>query len=208
MPLNANALATLDEVKAYLNQTGDVQDPQIEAAINKASDYMESKLGPLKVRTKTWRLPGKEHGCRLYAPIVPIDVTATITLTIDGVAQTVWRSMIDDPVTGKDVVVVSSVPESPLCPDQFHRVAGWNSTTGEPEPIVLTMTGGFTNAAALPGRFLEAFELIVAKLFKDEIHQNPDTISFSGPGGTFTRIDTEIPRRAREILDSDRRIFV
>lgn len=208
MPLHANALATLDEVKAYLNHTGDAQDPQIEAAINKASDYLESKLGPLKVRTKTWRLPGREHGCRLYAPIVPIDVTADITLSIDGVAQTVWRSMIDDPVTGKDVVVVSSVPESPLCPDQFHRVGGWNSSTGEPEPIVLTMTGGFANAAAVPGRFLEAFQLIVAKLFRDEIQQNPDTISVATPGGIFTRIDTDIPRRAREIIESDRRIFV
>jgi hypothetical protein len=208
VPLSAIALATLDEAKAYLNQTGDAQDPQIEAAVNKASDYLESKLGPLKVRTKTWRLPGREHGCRLYAPIAPIDVTADITITIDGVAQTVWKSLVDDPVAGKDVVVVSSAPESSLCPDQFHRVGGWNSTTGEPEPIVLTYTGGFANAAALPGRFLEAFQLVLAKFFKDEIHQNPDTISFSGPGGTFTRIDSEIPRRAREILDFDRRIPV
>ena len=208
MPLNANALATLDDVKAYLNHTGDAQDPQLEAAINKASAYMEGRLGPLKERAQTWTLPPLEHGCRLYAPIRPIKVSATITITIDGVAQTVWKTSADDPQEGKDVVVCSSVPGSNLCPDQFHRIAGWTSTGQQAEPIVLTMTGGFANAAALPGQFLEAFQLIVAKFFRDEVHQNPDTISFATPGGSFTRIDTDIPRRAQQILDYDRNIYV
>ena len=208
MPLNANALATLDEVKAYLNHTGDAQDPQLEAAINKASAYLEGRLGPLKERTQTWTLPAREHGCRLYAPIRPIKVSELITITIDGVLQSVWRTATDDPKEGKDVEVCSSVPGSPLCPDQFHRIAGWTSSGQQAEPISLTFTGGFANAAALPGQFLEAFQLIVAKFFKDEIHQNPDTISYATAAGTFTRIDSDIPRRAQQILDYDRNIYV
>lgn len=209
MPLSADALVTLAEAKLYLNHQGDGEDAQLEAAINKASDYVQSKLGwgPIKERTQTWRLP-PYVGCYLYAPIRPIKVTAAVTITLDGVAQTVWRSPADDPVADKDVVVVSSVPGSSLCPDQFYRAAGWSGAGTSPEPIVLTYTGGLASAAALPARILEAFQLILGKFFRDEIHQNPDTISFSGPGGTVTRIDTDIPRRAREILESDRQVFV
>ena len=209
MALTADALVTLQEAKEYLSHTGDAQDPQIEAAINKASDYVQSRLGwgPLKERTSTWRLP-PYCGSYLYAPIRPIKVTSTITITVDDVAQTVWRAVGDDPQAGKDVIVVSSVAVSGLCPDQFYRAAGWEGGGSLPEPIVLTYTGGFATAAVLPGRILEAFQLVLAKFFKDEIHQNPDTISFSGPGGTVTRVDTDIPRRAKEILDADRRVFV
>jgi hypothetical protein len=135
-------------------------------------------------------------------------VTATVTITVDGVAQTVWRAAADDPKEGKDVEVCSSVAGSNLCPDEFHRIAGWASSGQQAEPISLTFTGGFATAADLPGQFLEAFFLIMAKFFRDEVHQNPDTISFATPGGTFTRIDTDIPRRAREILDFDRTIRV
>lgn len=208
MPLNANALVTLAEAKAYLNHTGDAQDAQIEAAINKTSAYLENRLGPLKERTQTWSIPPLVNGCRLNAPIRPILVTATVTVTVDGVAQTVWRSTADDPKDGKDIEVCSSVPGNPLCPDQFHRVAGWTSSGQFAEPISLTFTGGFASAATLPGHFLEAFQLILAKFYKDEVHQNPDTISWSGPGGVVTRVDTEIPRRAKDILDFDRTIRV
>lgn len=209
MPLTADALVTLAEAKAYLNHIGDAEDAQIETAINKASDYVQSKLGwgPIKERTQTWRLPSYD-GCHLYAPIRPIKVTSTVTITLDGVAQTVWRSSADDPEAGKDVVVVSSVPGSSFCPDRFYRAAGWWGSGSSPEPIALTYTGGLASAALLPGRILEAFNLILGKFFRDEVHQNPDTISFSGPGGTVTRVDTDIPRRAREILEGDRRVFV
>jgi hypothetical protein len=209
MSLSADALVTLAEAKAYLNHTGTAEDTQIETAINKASDYVQSALGwgPIKTRTQTWRLP-PYCGLCLYAPIRPIDVTATVTITIDGTAQTVWRSSADDPQTGKDVIVVSSVSGSSLCPDQFYRAAGWTGAGLLPEPILLTYTGGFASASALPGRIREAFELILSKFFKDEIHQNPDTVVYSNSVGTVTRVDTEIPRRARELLDRDRQVFV
>jgi hypothetical protein len=209
MSLSADALVTLAEAKAYLNHTGTAEDTQIEFAINKASDYVQSALGwgPIKARTQTWRLR-PYCGLYLYAPIRPIDVTATVTITIDGTSQTVWRSTADDPQTGKDIIVVSSVAGSNLCPDQFYRAAGWSGSGTSPEPILLTYTGGIASASALPGRILEAFQLILAKFFKDEIHQNPDTISFSNPAGIVTRIDTDIPRRAKELLERDRQVFV
>jgi hypothetical protein len=206
MPLTVDALVSLDEAKAYLHHQGNAEDPQLEDAINKASDYVQARLGwgPIKARTATWRLSGFSGSC-LYAPIRPINTAATVTITVDGTAQTVWRTTADDPQTDKDVIVISSVPGSALCPDQFYRRAGWEGAGSVPQPIVLTYTGG---AVTVPGRILEAFYLILGKFVRDEIHQNPDTISFSGPGGTVTRADTDIPRRARDILDADRRIFV
>jgi hypothetical protein len=162
--------------RGHLNHTGDAEDPRLEEAINKASAYLENRLGPLKQRTQTWTVPPRWTSCRLDAPIRPILVTGTVTITVDGVAQTVWRSAADDPKEGKDVEVCSSVPGNPLCPDQFHRVAGWTSSGQFAEPISLTFTGGFASAATLPGQFLEAFQLILGKFYKDEVHQNPDTI--------------------------------
>jgi hypothetical protein len=209
VPLTADALVTLAEAKVYLGHQGDNEDPQIEEAINKASDYVQARLawGPIKARTATWRLPAY-CGTFLYAPIRPINIGSLVTITIDGTAQTVWRSPADDPQTGKDVIVASSVPVSSLCPDQFYRAGGWAGAGLVPDPIVLTYTGGIASSSLLPGRILEAFYLILGKFVRDELHQNPDTVSFSGPGGTVTRIDTDIPRRAREILESDRRVFV
>lgn len=208
MPLQTNALSTLQEAKDYLQITGTSDDAQITDAINRASDYVETATNSLLAR-RVWsgRMPAPES-CHLSPKLIPIDVTQTITITLAGTAQTIWKTSADDPRSGKDIIVISDgIEDTHWRPNAFYRGAGWGCNDSDPEPVELSFTGGLL-LADLPQEIRDAFFLVLGKFYRDQKHQNPDTISFTSPAGTMTRADTDIPRRAQEILKMHRRIPV
>lgn len=203
MPLAANALVDLATAKAFLNVVGAADDAKLETAINRASDRCERYLGRrIKQTTYANRRYPAPLGQDLYLDHVPIDTTAAVTVSIDGVAQTVWRTEADgDPAT-KDIIVAPDSGESRLAPYKLVRTAGWPSSPSNPWNVLLSYTGGF---ATVPEDLQLACLYIVQRYWRDQQKQLADVTTVTLPSGNITLLDTVLPREARAILDLYRR---
>lgn len=209
MALAANALATLEDVKSYLGLKGTVDDPELEGAVNRVSERIETYLGFPVVRQqftnyRMWAVDGQY----LYPPAAPIDTSVAVQVWIDEIAQTVWKTTADDPRAGKDVLVISTVADARWRPNCLFRTSGWGSglgssgwgsgSTSDPEPIRLTLKGGFS---PVPGDLIEAFLLIVQKYHQEQSKGLQETMTVNTPAGGVTLFDRPIPYKALQILN-------
>jgi hypothetical protein len=130
----------------------------------------------------------------------------------------VWTQEADGLRSGFDVLVYASVPGSPWCPDGLWRPAGWSGGAwsghgftctcgcggggadglgGDPQPILLTYTGGFDCLPAppavnqLPGDVRVAVLETVRAWHRNQQQGTAEIVSLVQPGGGPT---FEVPR--------------
>ena len=202
MPPLAYALVTVAEAKAFIAPDGmaGTYDQLLEVVINRATDMIEQEYcnRPLKARTYTnLRLRGQER-CELFLRATPIDPAQPITVTVNGVAQTVWRTEADGDPASKDVILGRSCDDLIFTPDHLYRRVGWGGYSGNPYNVLLGYTGGF---ATVPNDLAEATLEIVKKLFNEMKAGTQDLAAVTLPSGSFTVFDATLPRRARELLE-------
>jgi hypothetical protein len=227
--LAANALVSLEEVKAHLGVARPTtpsdlaeEDQRLVDAINWVSQFVESYARPRARKTETVRLslPRGPHLLRLLR--VPIDVSAPVACTLADAVQTVWTQESDGPRGTFDVLVHASVPGSPWCPDALWRPGGWDGgggtwggsgawlrcacgcggggygghASGDPQPILVTYTGGFDcvpedGPNQLPGDVRVAVLETVKAWHRNQQQGTAEIVSIAQPGGGPT---FEIPR--------------
>jgi len=203
------SLVDLGAAKATLNISGTKDDGLLESCINRASAWCESLCGrPLKERTfSAIRLQGP-RSTKLYlaAPIKVTGTSGTLTVSVDEIAQTVWRTEADGDPQAKDVMVASDDPHDPTgLRNHLFRSARWDSAAAwgwegngrspfvQPNNVLLTYTGGFN---PVPADLQQACLDLLQKLFRDAQKQLGEVVSVSGPSGAVQLLDTAIPRRA------------
>jgi hypothetical protein len=185
MPLAANALVTLAEGANALGlTTPSSTDASVEMLINQASQLAETTycMRQLRKRTKTnLRLEGP-RSCHLhpqrYGEPAPIDVASPVTVSVDGVVQTVWKSEADGPPENFGVQVYE---------DHFSRYLGWSSQGRIAENVVLTYSGGYD--LPVPQDLSEAILELIQKLYGKMINRLPDVASLAGAGVSMQTID-------------------
>jgi hypothetical protein len=198
VPLAANALVSLETAKDFLRLTGDSDDARLEALINRASYLCETWCcRPLKQKTLTnVRMIGP-CTCRLPLLAVPVKTDAAVTVSVDAVGQTVWRTEADGDPGTFDVILASYHPEGVRGPDHLYRAAGWAGGAAQPYNVVLTYTGGF---ATVPDDVQQGCLYIVQRLFRDLQKQLTDVVTVSTAAGGVTLVDTALPRVVEIIL--------
>lgn len=207
MAVAANALVTLAVAKSYLNVTGTGSDADIELVIDRASDWIEGFCGrPFKeIAYTTLRLRGP-RGSDLFVAHAPIKTSATVTIKVDGTTQTVWKAEADGDPKDFDVIVARSTEWSVMVPDLLYRDEGWApESQSNPFNVLLTYTGGLLT---IPDDIQEACLLCVQKIFREQQRQLAELATVNLPGGGVTLFDRAMPARARELLNSYRRLAV
>lgn len=191
MSLDATtALVDLPGAKAFLLIPGAENDALIEAAINVASAACEKYCERLfRERTVTERVEGR-CGEKLPLYAVPIKASAAVSVTVDGVVQTVWRSESDGSPADFDVIAR---------PYFLHRVIGWRPATSNPYNVLLSYTGGYP-ANAIPAEVQQACLYVVQKVFRDGQRQLAEVAQVNTPMGGVTLLDNALPRMARMLL--------
>jgi hypothetical protein len=140
-------------------------------------------------RTVTERVEGV-CATKLYLSAVPLKATDPVTVSVDDVAQTVWRSEADGLQSAFDVIAR---------PDHLYRRSGWHPLT-DPYNVLRTYTGGYA-AAAIPASVKEGCLYMVQKLFRDSKRQLAEVTQVNTPMGGVTILDNAMPRVARMLLD-------
>ena len=191
MALDATALVDLATAKGFLVVVGSSDDAAIEAAINVATFACEHYCNRLfKERVVTERVEGV-RATKLYLAAVPLKATATVTVSVDDVAQTVWKQESDGLQSAFDVIAR---------PDHLYRRSGWDPTAADPYNVLLSYTGGFA-ASAIPAPVQEACLYVVQKLFRDSKRQLAEVAQVNTPMGGISILDNGMPRMARLLLD-------
>jgi len=209
MALSATALLTLAQAKDYLDIKGGEKDSLLEDMVNRITDYCEGAQGanrPFKSRAYTSLRLEQRNSRKLYPLAVPISTSATLTITFDALAQTIWKTETDGDPALKDVIVASDVDDPIWRPNHLYRSAGWyTGSTSNPYPILLSYTGGLVT---IPGDLLQVAFEILQKLWREQDKQMGDVTAMSTSiGGAAISIpNTLIPMSARKWLDSQRRI--
>ena len=192
MSLDSTALVELKAAKDFLLVVGMADDALIEAAINAATLTVESYCNRLfKERTVTAQRVEGVNAPRLWLSVVPLKATSTVTVTVNDVAQTVWKVEADGLQSAFDVIARS---------DHLYRRAGWAPGSGDPYNVLLTYTGGYA-AAAIPSPVQQACLYVVQKLFRDSKRQLAEVAQVNTPMGGITILDSALPRMARLLLD-------
>lgn len=172
----------------------------------------------LAARTYTnLRLTGPS-ATKLYVPAWPIDVTQAITIKLDEITQTVWRTEADGDVDQKDVVVASDDPFDDRwgALNHFYRWQGWESALGMywensvpassqfgRNRLLLTYKGGYST---IPSDLKQAANYLVQKLWRDQQKQQTGMTVISVPqGGAVTIPDPSIPREVLSLIAPYRR---
>jgi hypothetical protein len=182
--LSPIALVSVLEARDVLGITDSSQDAAVELMIHRATSEAEHARcdRPLKRRTLTnLRIAGR-CGPYLYpewyeGAAWPIDLTAAISVTVNGVVQTVWKAEADGDPDTKDVQVY---------PDHFYRHLGWEPTGTTRRNVLLTYDGGFD---PVPEGLKVAVLELIAKRWGPLTQQRPDIASMSGPGGSMQTLD-------------------
>jgi len=197
MALDATALVDLATAKAFLIVVGTQDDGAIEAAINAASLACEHYCNRFfKERVVTERQEGV-CGTKLPLSAIPLKATAAVTVSVDDVAQTVWKQESDGLQSVFDVIAR---------PDHLYRRSGW-APLSDPYNVLLSYTGGFT-AAAIPASVKEGCLYMVQKLFRDSKRQLAEVTQVNTPMGGISILDNAMPRVARLLLDPYRYVPV
>ncbi|MBI4637683.1 MAG: phage head-tail connector protein [Candidatus Rokubacteria bacterium] len=207
MAVAANALVSLTDAKSFLGIIGTADDAKLEKVIDRASDLCEQYCRrPFKELTYTDLRRRGPNGRLLYPLHVPIKASGTITISVDGTAQSLWKAEADGDPALKDVIVASDLWDSLFSPNHFYRAAGWAAlSTSNPYNVLLTYTGGFVT---IPDDLQEGALEIIQKLWRDQSKAVQEVVSINTPGGGITLLDTVIPKRAALLLNVYRRIVV
>lgn len=219
----AQDLVSLAEAEEFL-RTGAEESVALQAAITRASDWIE-QLTRRKLAERTYtnlRLTGPVS-TKLYPPAWPINVSQTVTISLDEVAQTVWRSESDGDVDSKDVVVASDDPwdERFGLRNHFYRWQGWASALGlywrersnAPSStqfgqyrVLLSYTGGYN---PVPEDLKLACLYLLQKVYaRDQAKQLAGVASLTFPSGStgFVQLtDSAIPREVWALIAPYRR---
>lgn len=218
MPTTTNPadLLTPQELASFLQLPDgpaalvDIAQPLITAASLLCE---EATHRPLKARTVTsLRLAGRS-GPKLYVDLFPIDTSQTVSVAVDGQAQTVWRTEADGSPDGFDVLVGSD--------DQLNGNVGLNNhlwrwlswdiglrsqqwfpeyfyQRQHPYVLLLSWTGGF---ATVPEDLKLACKFIAQQIYRDQTKQETATTSRSSRvGGAAAFTVADIPLKAAAIL--------
>lgn len=200
MALLSYALLTVADAEAFLR----ISNPTLaEDLVNRASDYCEWYCNrPLKARELANLRYAAQKEPRLRVLATPINTaTATLTITLDDTAQTVWKVEASGDQEDFDVVVGADVPGEP---SYFYRSDGWVSAIAKrPFPILITYTGGL---ATIPHELRDAALLVVANLYDAQEKKLAPVAAFGdGPVSPAVTYRAElIPMKAKQILDSYR----
>lgn len=192
MALDATALVDLQDAKGFLVIAGGENDGLIEAAINVATLALEQYCNRvfLERAVTAVRVEGP-HARHLWLRAVPLNPAAAVTVTVDDVAQTVWRAESDGVQGDFDVIAR---------PDHLYRRRGW-AACSDPANVLLAYTGGFA-AAALPAPVKQACLYLVQRIFRDGKRQLADVAQMSNPMGSVSLLDTGgLPLMVRQLLD-------
>jgi hypothetical protein len=206
--LDPTALVTLAEARAVLGFATSEQDAEVEAVIHRATALAENDycLRPLKQRTITNLRTSGPSGKHLYPEAWPIDPVATVSVMVNGVAQTLWKNEGDGDPDEKDVQVYR---------DHFYRPLGWAPTGATERNVVLTYDGGYE---PVPEDLKVAVLECIQKMWGPLIQQRPDFASMAGPGGSLQTLDGQwsgqsgtggiwsLSRRSKEVFESYRRV--
>lgn len=177
-------LASLDDVKSFLEVTDTSFDNLIDLILTKVSARIETFLNRdlLKVERTRYFNAGRRI---FYLPAYPIDLSATLTVTFDDTVQT------------KDDDYFVWETEGLI---EFYVEPSYS----EPKEIIITWTGGYANTAALPVDLQYAAMLQTALVFRKR--KNIGTSSISLPDGSMSMNVTEsLLPEVKEILKSFRR---
>jgi hypothetical protein len=198
MPVALQANALLDpadaQVAKFLHLPASSDD--LITLINKASDDCEGYCNrPLKAQTFTAiRLAGVRHP-RLRPLATPIDVAGAITLSVDAITLTIWKSEADGDPAQKQVIIGADVPGQASF---FYRAVGWVGAT--PFPILATFTGGLS---PIPDDLQQAALLVCQTMQRQEKGQTE--VQAYGPGpvsqSVSYRADSLIPMWSKQVLD-------
>ena len=203
-----NALLTLAEAREFL-KLGDTltveQESLVNDVVNRVSSFIERFVNrPVRQRAYTsLRLPSRRSAL-LFPPAAPISIVQTITLSLDGTAQTVWKSEPDGDPADFEVEVRSLVPGADCGPDHFYRGNGWSSTRSG-SPILLSYTGGF---ATIPERFKQAAREWLQEIYLNQTQRMTSVETITTPTGTFTKSMRAIPPRVEQLIGQDRLVSV
>jgi hypothetical protein len=199
VPLKDSALVTLQEAQAFLG-SGQDANARLQDAINQASDIIEAWCHrPLRARTFTGERVEGPTRPMLYPKYPlggPIDRSKPITITVDGVTQTVWRSNADGEPSGFDVAAMEH---------HFFRPWGWRScwsgyTAVNLYNVVLSFTGGYD---PVPDNLKLACFYVLQRIFaQDQQRGMTEVSSLTHPGGSlgFAPRDFVMPGSAVDIL--------
>lgn len=200
IPPNDNALLTVADLRGPLNITS--TDPadvdMIQELINRASDEIETFCGGRQLVAQDYaaqRYPGQREP-HLRPRATPIDPASLITVSIDGIALTVWRSEADGDPALKDVIVGGDVPGAATF---LYRARGWRGTSlYSPFPILLSYTGGFD---PVPGGIKQAAVLTIQAFHRHQKGLDPyQSYPASATGGTVVMRADTIPQTAERLL--------
>jgi hypothetical protein len=206
--LSAIALVSVAEAKRALGIEDSFQDAVVEDVIDKASALAETVYchRPLKRRAVTdLRVEGPAYGRRLYPVIWPIDTAGLVTVAVNGVSQTLWKTEGDGDPGQKNVQVY---------PDHFYRAAGWSPTGSTERNVVLTYSGGYD---PVPEDLQEAALEVILKIWGPIVKGMPELASYAGPGGSIQTLDGQwaggtaitsyaLSRRAKDVFDAYRMV--
>lgn len=124
-------LLTVEEAMRWLGVDG-AQAGDVATIVTMASAWLDT-LCRRKLAARDYTdLRFTASGTKLYPDAWPISVSAPITITLDEIAQTVWRSEADGDLDRYDVVVASDDPwdEAQGVRNHFYRRYGWQSVLG------------------------------------------------------------------------------
>jgi hypothetical protein len=192
MPLDAEALVTLQDAKDALNHTGDADDILIETAINAASLAIKDhcKRSFLERAVTAERVEGP-IGPRLWLTALPIKVAAAITVSVDEAPQTVWRSEADGLPRDFDVMAREN---------HLYRRCGWRASGSDVYNVLVSYTGGYL-ISAVPPPVKQAALYLVQKLYRDQKKQLAEVVAVTTASGSVTLLDNDLPKVARSLID-------
>jgi len=207
MTLQANALVTVDQARAFMKWLDGAppDDATVEDLVNRASDFAEWWTNrPLRARTFSNLRLAAQCGPKLRPPTPPpIDTSQPLTVSLDGRALLVWKTEADgDPALAEAVVMPD--PDAPGLPSYLWGRYNWCGAGLSPLPIQLSYTGGF---APVPGQVRDAVLMTLETLWRLQDSHVADISSYTNPvtGATqFGDAFSLIPMQAKQVLDSYR----
>jgi len=210
----AEDLVTISDAKTFLKLTGSADDGKVAALITRASAWAEQiTLRKLRIRAYTnLRFTGPS-GVTLRIHGWPIATAQTVTVKLDEVTQTVWRTEADGDIDDKDVVVASDDAWDTRWgkANHLYRSAGWGSGLGRywgsaprssdqlgQHRVLLSYTGGYD---PVPEDLQQATFYLLQKLWRDQEKQQTGLTVINLPtGGSVSLPETGIPREAMDVL--------
>lgn len=213
MPLNTNALLTLQELKDSIpGLTSSGQDSVLETFINATSDTLETLTGRrLKSRAYTnlyrfvrpgtvWHPPGFVSAAWLD---VEWPITALTALAIAEEPQTIWMPGDAGEPDDQDVWVLDD-PDPKHARDRLYRGGGWK----EGQKVKLTYTAGYGDAGAIapiPEDLKQAIKVLARDWYHLRSRQAENIASRSIQGEAVTYVNDALPRQFRSLIHSYRR---